>query len=506
MIIERIVDKRANIVTDADVLLFSRKPVSELCEKNIVSAFLSGYADLIVLSAAAEGESICYDPVTLNITSASFDGFAVTRTAFEDTGGLDFAFGDAAASDLVIRLITKGKSVRYLPTDMWAELCSARPDDMTARYMESLFIRAKYGSITQFITGKKELLKAVKHPEVYGADRNKLIGLMLKRLLRLFSLRLKKTSGRGDFEFHSTALGFKRGVVPELDFSRVSAESAPLVSIIVRTYKRPGALMKTLESLTHQNYPNFEVIVVEDSGPETENRIKESLYDLNIRYFAMGENSGRAKAAAKGISEAKGKYVNLLDDDDYLFPEYLSVAVAAAEQSGVDIVFSDGVALEADVISEDPYQLDIKNKRLLSFPFVDVFSMIRQCLVIENAVLFKKECYDVSGGIREELGAHEDWSLWLRMMAVGRFIKLDYAGGCCTVPASRKAESARLKAYSEYDSILLDDECLTFSLTAKELKKNYDDMIHGLMYLKQRGELESYIDAEYEKIISPFQL
>ncbi len=481
--------------TSADLLLFLRNPISDQSMETIRTAFLENYADAIVLSAADEGESICYDPVTLDILFASFDGFALSQKLFLEFGGFDKSLGDSAAADLALRLKASGKTVRFLPLTESLSLLAPMPEDRTARFSENLLMRAKHGSKAQFREGIRQTLKAIKHPDIYRVNRKQLFTFLILRFLKLLFLRLKQTPTRGLLEVSGTAYGFLRGTAPALPL-----KDTPLVSIVVRTYRRPGALQKTLESLRNQRYPNFEVIVVEDSEPASENIVLALSKDLKIRYHAMGKNAGRAKAAAKGIELAKGTYINLLDDDDYLFPEYLQTAVSIAEKESSDIVFSASVALEADVLSESPYRIAVRRKRLMSFPQIDVFSMLRQCLVASNAVLFKKSCYQRAGGIRDDLDAHEDWSLWLRMMASGRFTSTPYAAACFTVPADPSKEEARLTAYRAFDDLLLSDERLIYSLSGKELRKNYNDLIHGLMFLKQHGQLDAHIESEYQKI------
>ena len=42
------------------------------------------------------------------------------------------------------------------------------------------------------------------------------------------------------------------------------------VSVIIPTYKRPLTILRVLENIVLQDYPNFEVIVVDDNGLDTE--------------------------------------------------------------------------------------------------------------------------------------------------------------------------------------------------------------------------------------------
>lgn len=98
----------------------------------------------------------------------------------------------------------------------------------------------------------------------------------------------------------------------------------PLISVIIRTYNRPGLLKEALESVASQVYPETECLVVNDGGEDIQGIIDD--FTLRIRrleYINFPTRSGRATAANEGIKHAKGKYVCFLDDDDIFYPDHL---------------------------------------------------------------------------------------------------------------------------------------------------------------------------------------
>lgn len=98
----------------------------------------------------------------------------------------------------------------------------------------------------------------------------------------------------------------------------------PLVSIIIPTYKRDTLLEKAIQSAINQTYTNIEIIVVDDNNPNSEYRKKTGLiiekYKKNsmIKYIKLNKNSGGCVARNTGMYEAKGQYINFLDDDDIM--------------------------------------------------------------------------------------------------------------------------------------------------------------------------------------------
>ena len=89
----------------------------------------------------------------------------------------------------------------------------------------------------------------------------------------------------------------------------------PMVSVIVPTYNRDEPLRKTLKSLLAQDYPNFEIIVVDQSDkkfPEKEKFLKR--YSQKIRLFS-GLSPNAAAARNFGAKKARGEILLFVDDD-----------------------------------------------------------------------------------------------------------------------------------------------------------------------------------------------
>ncbi|MFZ1705108.1 MAG: glycosyltransferase [Saprospiraceae bacterium] len=106
-----------------------------------------------------------------------------------------------------------------------------------------------------------------------------------------------------------------------------------LISTVICTYNRANILPLCLEHIEKQdcNRELFEIIIVNNnSSDETEviaqDWVKKSKKNLNIRYTFEGKQ-GLSAARNKGIKEAKGLYVNFIDDDALLPPNFLSTLV-----------------------------------------------------------------------------------------------------------------------------------------------------------------------------------
>ena len=102
----------------------------------------------------------------------------------------------------------------------------------------------------------------------------------------------------------------------------MNAENQPDVSVILPVYNVEKYLRRCLDSLVNQDCScNYEIIIVNDGTKDNSMEIIsefEGKYDC-IRVFSQ-ENSGLSAARNRGIAEAKGKYVALVDSDDFVEP------------------------------------------------------------------------------------------------------------------------------------------------------------------------------------------
>lgn len=95
-------------------------------------------------------------------------------------------------------------------------------------------------------------------------------------------------------------------------------------SIIVPVYNRPDEVDELLESLTHQVFRNFEVVIVEDGSDKRCDEVCAKYKDLlPLRYYYK-KNSGPGSSRNFGVDYANGDYVIILDSDVVVPPHYLS--------------------------------------------------------------------------------------------------------------------------------------------------------------------------------------
>ena len=99
-------------------------------------------------------------------------------------------------------------------------------------------------------------------------------------------------------------------------------------SFVIPVYNRPDEVDELLESLTRQDYKDFEVVVVEDgSAVPCAEVVDRYATRLDVHYFSK-PNSGPGQTRNYGVEHSRGEYVLILDSDVVLPEGYLSAVEA----------------------------------------------------------------------------------------------------------------------------------------------------------------------------------
>ena len=98
-------------------------------------------------------------------------------------------------------------------------------------------------------------------------------------------------------------------------------------SVVIPLYNKGREIARTLGGVAAQTYTPLEVIVVDDGSTDDSARVVEGLDLPGVRLIRQ-PNGGVSAARNRGIAEAKGDYIALLDADDYWKPEYLERVAA----------------------------------------------------------------------------------------------------------------------------------------------------------------------------------
>ena len=109
-----------------------------------------------------------------------------------------------------------------------------------------------------------------------------------------------------------------------------AVDEKPLISVVMPTYNREDLLPRSIESILNQTVKDFEFVIVDDGSTDDSVKLIQSYQakDKRIRLVRNPKNCGIACARNRGMDEAKGKYLAIMDSDDYSEPNRLEKSLA----------------------------------------------------------------------------------------------------------------------------------------------------------------------------------
>jgi peptidoglycan-N-acetylglucosamine deacetylase len=203
-------------------------------------------------------------------------------------------------------------------------------------------------------------------------------------------------------------------------FWKSDGSDAPLVSIIVPAYNEEVNAVSSLENLLKTDYPNFEIIFVDDGSKDnTFEKVQEAFTgNSNIRVFTK-PNGGNASALNFGIRLSEAEYVICIDADTKLLPD----AASKLMMHFGDVQYHNGKKVGAVAGN-----VKVGNKvnlltRWQSIEYISSQNFDRKAFAYVNAITvvpgaigaFRKKAIKEAGGFATDTLA-EDCDLTIRML------------------------------------------------------------------------------------------
>lgn len=131
------------------------------------------------------------------------------------------------------------------------------------------------------------------------------------------------------------------------------------VSIIVPIYNAEKHLGACIESILHQSYRNFELLLVNDGSRDKSGEICKTYAQQDERIVLIEqENAGVSAARNRGIDRATGDYIIFVDSDDIIPIDYVGNMINAPKEFGADYFVISAVEIISpnQAVSEQVFQ------------------------------------------------------------------------------------------------------------------------------------------------------
>lgn len=198
---------------------------------------------------------------------------------------------------------------------------------------------------------------------------------------------------------------------------RMTTDESERISVVMPLYNKVAEVERALRSVVEQSLSPCEIIVVDDGSTDGSGAIVERLIkecpDAGIRLITQ-KNSGVSAARNRGIEEAKGDYVALLDADDWWLSGYIAEVCrlmeyypdADAYATAFDIV-NGSERVAAPVPTVEGYINPAEEALRGHYP------------IIPSTATLRKEAVAAVGGFPEGMRIGEDQWLWVSMLKRG---------------------------------------------------------------------------------------
>ena len=195
----------------------------------------------------------------------------------------------------------------------------------------------------------------------------------------------------------------------------------PAFSVIVPAFNAERTLEATLACLDRQTDRDFEVVVVDDGSSDGTGDLADRLCAARGWRVLHQDNRGLPGARNAGIGAAEGRWIALLDADDWFLPTFLARMRGLLESApGVGLAFGDAWIWD---VERRRFARRSASGRYRPQPIPtarwDLFRTLMLVNYVYGAACFPRSLCLELGGFTETLPAAEDWELWLRIVASG---------------------------------------------------------------------------------------
>lgn len=197
--------------------------------------------------------------------------------------------------------------------------------------------------------------------------------------------------------------------------SQVKKEK-PAVSIIIPSYNTAQYISETLDSVLAQTFTDYEIIVVNDGAPDTDElkKVLEKYYD-KIIFVDKFENTGTSPTRNFAVTLTRGDFLCFLDADDIWQTTFLQELYDFLHQNDFDMVYADaelfgvGYRVGESFLDYNPPQGEVTRRMLIE----------GKCIILPSGSLIKKSEFEKTSGFDPKVLRTEDFDLWMRMIFQG---------------------------------------------------------------------------------------
>ena len=169
------------------------------------------------------------------------------------------------------------------------------------------------------------------------------------------------------------------------------------VSIVVAIYKSEKFLSKLIASVINQTYKNLEIILVDDGSPDNSGKICDEFAKKDNRIIVIHEkNLGACEARNNGIKQASGKWLVIIDGDDWLEADFIEYMLKLVHETNSDMGMSTEIFTTRDQIQSKNDKIETWSSDFAASRIILPYIAIGPWNKIYNLEMLRKNCLTFS--------------------------------------------------------------------------------------------------------------
>lgn len=193
----------------------------------------------------------------------------------------------------------------------------------------------------------------------------------------------------------------------------------PTVSVVCAWYNRADYIRDTIDSILAQDYPDFEMIVINDGSPDPRVReILDSYSDPRLRVIHQ-ENHGFTTTIQRAAREARGQFIAVQGSGDISLPSRLGRQVAALQADPGAV----GSGTEHENVFHGGRNDGFRRHKPFPYDVIRTEELMKEVgsPLNHGDLMFRRDIFEAVGGYRPFFQFGQDYDLTLRMTRHGHF-------------------------------------------------------------------------------------
>ncbi|MFX0133939.1 MAG: glycosyltransferase family 2 protein [Candidatus Hodarchaeota archaeon] len=267
----------------------------------------------------------------------------------------------------------------------------------------------------------------------------------------------------------------------------------PRISIVIPSYNQAKYLERTILSILNQNYPNFELIIMDGGSTDGSVEIIRE-YEKYFTFWVNKSDKGQADAINKGFIRAKGDLVVWQNSDDIYLPgAFFRIAREYWKKPNYDIYFGNILLIDSnDKILKEMRFIPFSKKHLIYYDWN----------LSSQAVFWKRKIFEKNGYLNASLDVLFDWDWFIRLGNSGyRFKFIRHFLGAYRIHETSKLMTVKSEKRKSIKNEILMKNNVKQILGIRLLIMKIVIFMRRLFYYLLQGDIKYLIDGVIRRTI-----